>query len=583
MTDIAKVAITADTTGLKKGQVALTNFKKVGNDTEKSIMRNTARIKGSFNSVAPAVKGAGSAAATAAPKMQGFGHQARMVSMQLSQVAQQGSVTGNYLQALAIQLPDLMLGFGALGIMVGAVAGSLASYFIGSLKDSEDAAGELLEEISDLTDGYKNLTAAQKELIRINLEPEIEKEIVKRDKALESVKNYTKWVAMQTDNVSKLKRASSIGKWGEVETLEHFAKRVKESKDNLKELEDGLINSQTAYDNAQIKIDKYNETISDPSGSGKKRAEAVNNIIRGLADEASALELSESQMLKRELMLNDATEAEIRSALAIQKSIQAIKDKSAIEADLQALEQSLESPAARAQRQYAEQLAVIKAAEAQQIESIKPYNQLKEELEQQHSDRMVAIKKQEEAQKLQILSANQQAGLGIVGNLFGQMADIARQGGEEQFQEYKNFASAQAAVSTALAVNNALAVAPTPVGIALASVVGAMGVAQIAMIQGQQYQGARAMGGQVEGSGRYLVGENGPEVLQLGAQGGSITPNHALQGGGPSVTNVFNIQSGVTRQEVAGLIPTIVNATKQAVKSDMSSGGSMSKAVGRRA
>ncbi|ETX26513.1 hypothetical protein, partial [Roseivivax isoporae] len=44
----------------------------------------------------------------------------RQVSMQLSQVAQQGAATGNYLQALAIQAPDLALGFGALGIAAGA-------------------------------------------------------------------------------------------------------------------------------------------------------------------------------------------------------------------------------------------------------------------------------------------------------------------------------------------------------------------------------------------------------------------------------------------------------------------------------
>lgn len=45
----------------------------------------------------------------------------RMVAMQFSQVAQQGAATNNYLQALAIQAPDLALGFGAVGIAAGAV------------------------------------------------------------------------------------------------------------------------------------------------------------------------------------------------------------------------------------------------------------------------------------------------------------------------------------------------------------------------------------------------------------------------------------------------------------------------------
>ena len=53
------------------------------------------------------------------------GYQMRMMAMQLSQVAQQTSATGNFMQALAIQLPDLALGFGTVGIAIGVLAGIL--------------------------------------------------------------------------------------------------------------------------------------------------------------------------------------------------------------------------------------------------------------------------------------------------------------------------------------------------------------------------------------------------------------------------------------------------------------------------
>ncbi|WP_413989359.1 hypothetical protein ACMDCR_25820 [Labrys okinawensis] len=42
--------------------------------------------------------------------------------------------------------------------------------------------------------------------------------------------------------------------------------------------------------------------------------------------------------------------------------------------------------------------------------------------------------------------------------------------------------------------------------------------------------GHKASGGSVGAGKRYLVGERGPELLQLGSAGGSITPNHALGG-----------------------------------------------------
>jgi hypothetical protein len=42
--------------------------------------------------------------------------------------------------------------------------------------------------------------------------------------------------------------------------------------------------------------------------------------------------------------------------------------------------------------------------------------------------------------------------------------------------------------------------------------------------------GRRASGGPVAAGGSYLVGENGPEILQMGGSGGNVVPNHALGG-----------------------------------------------------
>jgi len=47
--------------------------------------------------------------------------------------------------------------------------------------------------------------------------------------------------------------------------------------------------------------------------------------------------------------------------------------------------------------------------------------------------------------------------------------------------------------------------------------------------------GKRANGGPVSAGGAFLVGEKGPEILQMGSRGGNITPNNKLGGG---VTNI---------------------------------------------
>ena len=79
----------------------------------------------------------------------------RQMGLQLNQVAQQGAVTGNYLQALAIQLPDLALGFGGVGVAVGTAIGFMTPFIL-SMFDAEDGA----EVAAKSLDGLKESVGA---------------------------------------------------------------------------------------------------------------------------------------------------------------------------------------------------------------------------------------------------------------------------------------------------------------------------------------------------------------------------------------------------------------------------------------
>ncbi len=78
-----------------------------------------------------------------------------------------------------------------------------------------------------------------------------------------------------------------------------------------------------------------------------------------------------------------------------------------------------------------------------------------------------------------------------------------------------------------------------------------------------------------------IVGERGPEIF-VPKTAGTIIPNNALGGSSPTVniTNVF--QSGVTRQELATLMPVMVSQSKQAVFEAIERGGGESRSVNRR-
>ena len=60
----------------------------------------------------------------------------------------------------------------------------------------------------------------------------------------------------------------------------------------------------------------------------------------------------------------------------------------------------------------------------------------------------------------------------------------------------------------------------------------------------------RERGGPVSAGGAYLVGERGPEILQMGSKGGNIIPNSQLGGGG--TTNVVTVNVDAKGSSVAG-------------------------------
>ena len=66
---------------------------------------------------------------------------------------------------------------------------------------------------------------------------------------------------------------------------------------------------------------------------------------------------------------------------------------------------------------------------------------------------------------------------------------------------------------------------------------------------GTRSTGRRANGGPVSAGGAFLVGERGPELLQMGSRGGNIIPNNQLGGG---TTNIVNVSVDASGSAVSG-------------------------------
>ena len=64
--------------------------------------------------------------------------------------------------------------------------------------------------------------------------------------------------------------------------------------------------------------------------------------------------------------------------------------------------------------------------------------------------------------------------------------------------------------------------------------------------------GKRARGGPVSAGGAFVVGERGPELLQMGSKGGNIIPNSQLGGGGGGTTNMVTVNVDASGSSVQG-------------------------------
>lgn len=119
------------------------------NSMRAGIASAASSIRGGFNAALNGMKNA----------LSGGAMGLRNVAFQFNQVAQMGAVTGNYLQALLIQLPDLLGSFGLLGIALGIVAGAMAPFIL-SLFDAEDASKALTDAQDRLAEATDNFIAS---------------------------------------------------------------------------------------------------------------------------------------------------------------------------------------------------------------------------------------------------------------------------------------------------------------------------------------------------------------------------------------------------------------------------------------
>ncbi|PWE26730.1 hypothetical protein C4N9_20950 [Pararhodobacter marinus] len=153
-TQAGYIALIADSSSLPKAEKNLDSLAATGERTERRVVGSMDNVSGSINRV-----GMSSGQHTMAM---------RNLAFQLNQIGQQGAVTGNYLGALAIQIPDILSSFGSLPLVLAGGAIAVGASLVPSLisgsnatADFDDALDELDAQIRSVQDAIEGLSTSR--------------------------------------------------------------------------------------------------------------------------------------------------------------------------------------------------------------------------------------------------------------------------------------------------------------------------------------------------------------------------------------------------------------------------------------
>lgn len=136
MSEFDALILTADTTGLERGVLALEQTTKAAAKTEAAA-----------ESLAVAAHGVGH-------RMSGASSNIRQVGLQLSQVVQMGQMTGQWAQSFAIQAADIGLAFGGAGMVIGAMATIAIPQLVAAFQSAVDNIEPLRAAVDAISDTF---------------------------------------------------------------------------------------------------------------------------------------------------------------------------------------------------------------------------------------------------------------------------------------------------------------------------------------------------------------------------------------------------------------------------------------------
>lgn len=616
-----------DTTGvIQAGKSIATTSDKIERDLQ-GIGTSADMASMQLNKTAQAVKGASSALGGMGRYAQGVGYQLQDIAVQ----AQSGTSAFTILGQQGSQIASMFGPGGAVFGAVLAISAAIGGTLVASIKKAESEVEKLPESVQkrieaigkkfEEVDFSNRADLARSELGKLNVEYDKTQETIDRltmqlkdldtfgpsSKFVTGGQQYTK-VWSETNNQLKQTKMQMADLQLVIDgvnktTVEGLAGK------SLDDVENKIGKSKDAAEGLAAQIQAATLKLTDGELAARRFAAAQVLGLSAAEQLPPALDASIVKLYKLEqaqLLDNEAAVERLKQAKELEQTLERIQRGEAQAEDQFAKERAaedklkeeekrkvttefasvqsgiqgdLETPAQAAERELTERLAVIQRYYGFESEENAKRTQEGIDAETAYQKRLTEIKKQEdENRENQNVQMAQSAA-----DTFGILADIAKEGGKKSFDQWKIFASAQAAISAALAITNALTL-PPPLNFIAAGAVGAATAIQIAKINSAQYSGGgRLYGGPVQAGGMYPVTEDGrPEILKQGnrqylipgTSGGEVISNRDMQqtggGGGITITYSPTIYAQQTDFEtiMAGQPEAVLNAVRAGLASE---------------
>lgn len=433
----------------------------------------------------------------------------RQLSFQLSQVGQSAMVTGNLVQALAVQLPDIGLAFGAVGAAAGLVAGIALPALMAAFSSTGDRASELGDAMKDLETKTRDAEDAFRVLqlgLRNAEELRVIDEIARLTSALQRLEDQARRApGPGLDNGANAReRAAALR--AEIAALEQVLDKHRKAEDSLKRLQREYANKKSAVELAVERVKDLAENTSnlltitqrvataawDYAGAlGTARKKAVGGMDR-------AVQETREEFLPNGLRRSDVEVIKFPGrggnggagggggfgGETTADRLARVQEELASEADLE-------------MQAFAERQAILEAALQQKLLTQEEYNQLMQESQRQHMDAMVRI----DAMKYGGILAQTES-------FMGGLANVLAVGGAKAFAISKKFAAAEAFVSALRGAAKALEL-PFPANMLAYAKVLATGRGLVSAINGASVGGTNTGAGATAGAGAAQ-----PQVVQ---------------------------------------------------------------------